>query len=393
MNESIRLGRIAGIRVGLNLSVLVIVAIVVIGLAFGQLPAAFRGYSPAEYVLAGVLAAVAFLASLLAHELAHAIVARRNGLEVEGITLWLLGGVARLRGEPRSPGADFRIAFIGPLTSVLLGLVFALLAELVARATGSRLATGVLAYLALVNLVLAVFNLIPAAPLDGGRVLRAALWRWWGDRHRAAISATRAGRVFGFVLIVLGAVQIFAGFGFNGLWLALIGWFLVSAASAEEQQTAVQSALGGVRVADVMTPQPVAAHPDDTVAGFIDRVVLSHRFSTYPLLDEAGRLSGLVTLNRIRAVPAERRADTTLREIACPPQEVPRGRPEQPIIELMAEMTGCTDGRAVVVTPDERVIGLVTPSDISRTLQLGELAGGPGLHRGADTVTLPQRRH
>jgi Zn-dependent protease/CBS domain-containing protein len=395
MNESMRLGRIFGVRVGLNISVLVIVVILVVGLAFGQLPAAFKGYPGWAYLLAGVLAALAFLGSLLAHELAHAVVAQRNGLEVDGITLWLLGGVARLHGDPGSPGADFRIAFIGPLTSVAVGLGFALLAELAAWTTGSRLTVGVLAYLAGVNLILAVFNLIPAAPLDGGRVLRALLWKWRGDRTSAAVSAARAGRVFGFFLIAVGVVLFITGWGFNGLWLALIGWFLVSAASAEEQQTVVQTALGGVRVADVMTPDPVTAHPEERVADFIHHAVLTHRFSTYPLLDEAGRLSGLVTLNRIRAVPVDRRGYTTLGEIACDPQDVPKGRPEQPITELMADMAGCTDGRAVVVGPDERVVGLITPSDISRVLQIGELAGGLDprhMHRGADTVTLPPRR-
>jgi Zn-dependent protease/CBS domain-containing protein len=396
MNESIRLGRIFGVRVGLNISVLVIVVILVVGLAFGQLPAVFKGYPVWAYLLAGLLAAVAFLGSLLAHELAHAVVARRNGLEVEGITLWLLGGVARLRGDPASPGADFRIAFIGPLTSVVLGLGFALLAELAALSGGSRLVVGVLVYLAGLNLILAVFNLIPAAPLDGGRVLRAVLWRLRGDRNSAAVSAARAGRMFGIFLIALGVVMFVGGRGINGLWLALIGWFLVSAASAEEQQTVVQSALGKLRVADVMTPDPITAHPDERVADFIHRTVLTHRFSTYPLLDEAGRLDGLVTLNRIRAVPAERREHTTLGEISCAPQDVPKGRPEQPLTELMTEMAGCADGRAVVIGPDERVIGLITPSDLSRALQIGELAGGLDprhMHRGADRVTLPPRRH
>lgn len=181
MNESVRLGRIAGIPVGLNVSVLVIVVILVVGLAFGLFPESFAGYSTAAYLLAALLAALAFLASLLAHELAHAVVAKRHGVEVEGITLWLLGGVARLHGEPRTPRADFLIAVVGPLTSVALGAVFWLLALAVGWATGSPLAVGTLVYLALLNVVLAVFNLIPAAPLDGGRVLRAALWRWRGD--------------------------------------------------------------------------------------------------------------------------------------------------------------------------------------------------------------------
>ena len=393
MNESFRLGTVAGIRVGVNVSVLVIVAIIVVGLAFGQLPAVFPGRSPLAYGVAALVAATAFLASLLAHELAHAVVARQHGIEVDGITLWLLGGVARLQGEPRTPGADFWIAFVGPLTSLVLGVVFGVLAQLLFWAGGTGLAVGVLSYLAGLNVLLAVFNLIPAAPLDGGRVLRAVLWRARGDRAQAAIWAARAGRVFGFLLIALGVMWFVTGRGFNGLWLALIGWFLVNAATAEEQQVQTQAWLGGVRVRDVMSPDPMSAHPSENVADFVHRVVLTHRFSTYPLLDGLGRLTGLVTLNRIRAVPPAQRLASTLGEIACGPDEIPRAHPDQPLTELMPRLAGCADGRAVVVDADDRVIGLITPSDLSRALQLGELAAADpyARHHGADMVTVPPR--
>jgi Zn-dependent protease len=193
MRASISLGRIAGIRVGINASVFLIVAILVAGLATGQLPNAFPGRSIVAYVIAAIIAAVLFLASLLAHELAHSLVARRNGIEVESIVLWLLGGVAQLKGEAKTPGADFRIAIVGPLTSFALAVIFGLAAGGVSWLGTAGLPFGVLAYLAATNGMLAVFNLIPAAPLDGGRVLRAALWRWRGNRQAAAVSAARAG--------------------------------------------------------------------------------------------------------------------------------------------------------------------------------------------------------
>jgi Zn-dependent protease/CBS domain-containing protein len=373
VRASISLGRIAGIRVGINASVFLIVAILVVGLATGQLPAAYPGRGFLAYAIAAIVAAVVFLASLLAHELAHSVVARRNGIEVESIVLWLLGGVAQLRGEAKTPGADFRIAIVGPLTSLVLGVGFGLAAGGLTLLGGTGLPVGVLSYLAATNVLLAVFNLIPAAPLDGGRVLRAALWRWRGNRQRAAVNAARAGRVVGFLLIALGVLQLVTGLGLGGVWLALIGWFMVSAATAEEQQARLSGRLAGVRVADVMTPQPLTLDPNLTVDHFVGQVALTHRFSTYPLVDPVGQLTGLVTLNRVRAVPPAERATTHLREIACAPNEVPVARPDDSLVELLERMHGCADGRAIVIDGAGRVVGLVSPSDVARALQLADL--------------------
>ena len=385
MSESFRLGRIAGIRIGINLSVLVIVAIVAGSLALGRFPATYPGRHFLAYAAAGLAAAVLFLASILAHEIAHAVVARRNGVEVEGITLWLLGGVAQLRGEPRSPGADFRIAAVGPATSVVLSLAFGLVA-LLSFALGLELPTAVLGYLAGTNLVLALFNLVPAAPLDGGRVLRAFLWRRSRDRVKAATTAARAGRWFGYLLIAYGALQVFSGGGLAGLWSGLLGLFLVNAATAEEQQARLGRALDGLRVAEVMSPQPVVADGRLTVEQFLHEVLLTSRFSTYPLVDPSGRLVGLVTLNRVRSVPPERRARTLLQEIACPLADIPLADPREPLVDLLPRMSGCTDGRAVVVA-DGTVVGLVSPSDVSRAVQLADLRRFDGYRaptRGAD---------
>ena len=232
---------------GINASVFLILAILVGGLATGQLPAAFPGRGIAAYVIAAIIAALLFMASLLAHELAHSLVARRNGIEVESIVLWL--SVAwHSCGVSRGHQADLRIAIVGPLTSLALAIVFGLAAGGIAQLGHRRLPFGVLAYLAATNAMLAIFNLIPAAPLDGGRVLRAALWRWRGNRQTAAVSAARVGRFFGFALIALGVLQVVTGSGLNGIWLALIGWFVVSAATAEEQQARLGARIAGLTV-------------------------------------------------------------------------------------------------------------------------------------------------
>ncbi len=391
MNESFRLGRIAGVRVGVNSSVVVIVAIIAGGLALGRFPQQLPGRGTGAYVVAALVAAAAFLASLLAHEIAHAVVARRNGVEVEGITLWLLGGVARLKGEAGSPGAEFRIAGVGPLVSAVLAGSFALLALLSAGVGIDGLPLAVLQYLAVINLSLAVFNLLPAAPLDGGRLLRAYLWRRRGDASSAAVTAARAGRVFGFVLIALGVLQVVSG-GLGGLWSALIGLFVVQAATAEEQQALVTGRLGDLRVAQVMSGPARTADPDLTVERFLHDVVLVQRFSTYPLVGTDGRLVGLVTLNRLRGVPAAERTTTTLRAIACPLPEVTVTTPEERLTAVLPRLAGCSDGRAVVLE-GERVVGVLSPSDVARMLQLGDLTGFdpyPTAGGGADLTKAPR---
>jgi Zn-dependent protease len=377
MNETFRLGRIAGIRVGVNASVLVIVLIIAGGLALGRFPLVLPGRSGLAYATAALVAAAAFLASLLAHELAHALVARRNGVEVEGITLWLLGGVARLRGGARTPGAEFRIAGVGPLTSLVLAALFTAAAVLARLAGAGGLPVAVLDYLAVINVSLALFNLVPAAPLDGGRLLRALLWWRRGDPWSSAVTAARAGRFLGFVLIALGALQLVTGRGLGGLWLGLIGLFLVNAATAEEQQAHVSGRLGGLPVGRVMSGPVLVADPEQPVEQFLHEVVLTHRFSTYPLVDRGGALVGLVTLNRLRSVPPGARATTRLRDVACPPAEVPTARPEEPLLDLLGRMQGCSDGRAVVLDGG-RVVGVVSPSDVTRTLQVADLAAGGG---------------
>ncbi len=204
MNETLRLGEISGVRVGVNWSVLVIFLLIVFGLAAGRFPAESPGLPSAAYIAAALAAAVAFLLSLLTHEIAHAVVARRSGVEVHGITLWLFGGVARLGGEARDPATELRIAGVGPLTSLVLAGVFAAAGALAAVLDAQALVVGAFRWLAAINVALAVFNLMPAAPLDGGRILRAFLWWRRGDRVSAAVTSARAGKAFGFLLVGLG---------------------------------------------------------------------------------------------------------------------------------------------------------------------------------------------
>lgn len=373
MTSTIKLGRVLGVPVGLHWSVLGVVVLIVVLLS-GWLPVELPGRSAVAYGVAALCAAALFLFSLLAHELTHAVVARRNGVDVDGITLWLLGGVARLRGEPETAGADFRIAFSGPVTSAVLAAVFAAAAWLADLATTSELTVVVLVYLAFINMVLAGFNLVPAAPLDGGRILRAAVWAWRGDRHVAATWAARAGRVFGVLLIVLGLVRMFTATG--GLWWVLIGLFVVTMAGAEERQARVNALLADTRVRDVMTADPDVVLGDRTVADFLNDVALSRQHSAFPLVDDWGRVQGLVTLNRLRAVPPDRRSTTSLREVACKPADIPLAEPDELMPALLSRLDGCADGRALVMS-EGRIVGIVSPSDISRAVTWSSMDAGP----------------
>lgn len=372
MNETIHLGRVAGIRIGVNWTVLVIFTLILVGLATVQLPLVDDDLPTVMAWAAGAVGAVAFFASLLAHELAHALVARRHGLEVQGIVLWLFGGVAKLQGEAPNPHADLRIAGVGPAVSLLLGVTFGGLALGTGMLGTAPLLVAILGWLGLVNLALALFNLVPAAPLDGGRILRAVLWQMRGDRTAAAITAAKAGRVFGFVLIGLGLVQAIFVAGFGGLWLVLIGWFLTAAAGAEEQQARIQASLQGLRVADLMTADPVTVRPDVTVASFLDDVVLRRRFSAFPVVDDDGQAAGLITLNRIRALDPEQRRATYVGDIACDRDEIAFAGPEEAITAVLPRLNASADGRAVV-TRDGRVIGIVSPTDVARMLQIADL--------------------
>ena len=245
MRDSLRLGRIAGFPVAVNWSVLVVVLLLAWGLADGVLPQAAPGHGTRTYWRAGVTGALLLICSPLAHELPHAVVARRAGVGVDGLTLWMFGGVARLRGEPPTPREDFRIAAVGPATSLVLAAAFGLVWFTLDALGSGDLPVSVAGWLAGINVLLAVFNLVPGAPLDGGRILRAILWWRGDDRDRAVTTATTVGQVVAYCLVAIGLLDFLAGDTVGGLWLILIGGFLLTAARAEYAATLAQHALEG----------------------------------------------------------------------------------------------------------------------------------------------------
>src|SRR5438876_1417180 len=374
LTPSIRLGRILGIEVGFNLRLIFIFALVTWTLATNILPITAPGYGAVLYWVIAAVGAVLFYACLLAHELSHAVVARRNGVKVAGITLWLFGGVSRLEGEPTSARSEALIAGVGPLTSFV---VAAIAFGLALATTGNKLITDLFSWLTFVNLALGLFNLVPAFPLDGGRLLSSILWWRSGSRQKGVHNAVRVGRVFAYLMIAAGVLELFVGEVANGIWIAFLGWFLLSAAASEEAGSAVRTLLRSVPVSAAMT-SPVVTLPDwVTVEQFLESVAPNHSFTTYPVHEPSGTLTGVVRLSDLVRMPAAERAQKHLIEVARPIAEVPVTNPREDLSTLIQRIGSGIEQR-VLVFDNGSLVGIVSPADVARLLTVRQtLGGGP----------------
>jgi len=377
INQTLRLGRIGGVPVGVNWSVLLIFGLITWELAAFEFPASYGAGSHPAYWVAALVASVAFFLSLLAHEVSHAVVARHNGIGVRSITLWLFGGVAQLEGEALSPGADFRIAVVGPATSLALAGLFAVMSAVAPRLGVHGLPLGVPEWLWRINLLLAAFNVIPAAPLDGGRILRAGLWAWNHDRDRSAVLAARAGRVFGYVLMATGVFMFFVpDYGIAGLWPVALGWFLVSAARAEERWAQERHDVSGLTAAQVMSPPAPAVDGTTTVSQLLAHGAPWYRAEVLPVAEPSGRLVGLLSLERLARLPAAAHRTTRVAELAVPIAALPTARPDEPVLALFERMA--TSGLPVVVLdPEGRLLGVMTLTDVERAAERAHHRSSP----------------
>ena len=351
---------------GLNWSLLVIFGLIVWGLASTTLPQRYLGETDGAYWVVGVVTALAFFASLLAHEMGHALVAQREGVEVEDVTLWLFGGIARLRGEAPDAGAEFRIAIIGPVISFGIAGVMYLVMLMLGAINAPPIVISIPSWLARINAVLALFNLVPAFPLDGGRVLRALLWRRQG-RVRATVGAARIGRLFAFLMMGFGSGQFIFREDIGGLWLVFVGWFLLSSARSEQTRAHWRGILEGVTASDAMTSDLELIPDWITIQAFIDNYVAVGGQSAYALRGIDGEVTGLVALEHLRKVRGEHRASTRLSEVSCALADVPRAAPTDDLLDLLGRASGCAGGRAFVMD-EGRLLGMVTPEDVERLL-------------------------
>ena len=365
MTPSIRLGRVFGIEIGFNWSLIFIFVLVAWTLAVTVLPSNAPGQGAIAYWIVGAIGAVLFFAALLAHELSHSLVARRYGVKVAGITLWLFGGVSQLEGEPKSAGSEALIAGVGPATSFAVAVVAFVIAGVT---SSSPLVSALFAYLTFVNLALGLFNLVPAFPLDGGRLLSSFLWWRSGSRQTGVHNAVRVGRVFAYLMIAGGVFEVFTGSIVNGVWIAFIGWFLLSAASAEESGSAVRTLLRSVPVSAAMT-SPVVVVPDwVTVDQFLESIAPNHRFTTYPVHDQSGKLTGVVRLADLVRIPPAERAERHLVQTAHPISDVPRTNPNEDLAGLIERIGAAIDKRVLVFDQGGQLVGIVSPADVARVL-------------------------
>jgi Zn-dependent protease/predicted transcriptional regulator len=366
MGDSFVLGRVFGIRIGVNWSWLVIAVLIVWTLAATVFPSTNPDLSTGAHVAMGVVAALLFFACILLHELGHAVQARHEKVEIEGITLWMLGGVAKMTGRVPSAGAELRIAIAGPLVSLVLGLLFA------GAAGGLPLAEpvdGVAAWLGYVNLALLVFNLVPAFPLDGGRILFALLWLRSGRLDTAIERAVAVSRFAAYGMIALGGVLLLTGGVTGGIWLAFIGWFLLQAAGAEAGQRAAEARLGDLRVGDLMSAHPITVRPDMTIEEVVDEVVWRARFTTYPVVDGVTPV-GLLAFSTLAAVPRSEWGDTRVADCMLALDRVPLLGRDTLVVDALSRVSGSEARRALVVD-DGRLEGILSITDLLRALELG----------------------
>jgi Zn-dependent protease len=368
MGPGWKVGRLAGIDLAIHPSWLVIAFLVTYSLAEFQLPGEVPGWSTPAYWLVGAATAMLFFASVLAHELSHAIVARRFGLRVEGITLFIFGGATTIDEDSRTPREEALIAIAGPAMSVLIGVVLLGLNLVIDQPQLAAL----IGWLGFINILLGIFNLIPGFPMDGGRVLRAILWRLRGDRLRATRNAALVGRLFAYLLIGFGVFLALRPGGsiFSGLWLALIGWFLSNAAEATMAQAGVEHSLRGVRVRDAMELDPPAVSPNEPVADLVQERLLRGEDRSFLVRHPDGGLAGIVTLGDVRRLPRESWQGVRVTDIMTRFADLATIGPDAPMADALRLLQEREIGQLPVVEDEGRnPVGMVTRRGILRLLE------------------------
>jgi Zn-dependent protease len=370
MSGSFRLGKVFGINIQLHYSWFLIFAIITYSLALG-----FRDEGEALWipVVKGVVTSLFLFASVVFHELAHSVVAIKNGIPVRSITLFFLGGVAQIAREAARPKTEFMMAIAGPLSSLLLAGMFGLIWYLVWGGVEQAVVNPVF-WLAWINLALALFNLVPGFPLDGGRILRAILWHRTGNYKRSSRVASRVGQGVAFLLIAVGIGSVIAymfdeGFNpFNGIWIAFIGWFLHRAATASYKHVELSEALGGLRVGSVMDTSYVAVSPDLTLRTLVQDYVLVGGRPEYVVAHER-RLVGMIAVERVKSVPQSRWDTTRVGEVMVPVEKLMTARPEEEAITVLERMDDQDIGELPVVK-DGIVLGLINRDRLLHFIKL-----------------------
>jgi Zn-dependent protease/CBS domain-containing protein len=383
MKSSFRLFRIAGIDIGIHFTWIFIFVFFSWSLAEAYFPSSYPGFSTWAYWVTGIVATIFIFVSVLVHEMAHSLVARSRGLPVNSITLFILGGVSNLEEEPDQPSVEFNMAIVGPVTSIVLAIVFWIItsavmgrvipiSEIFMGVPGATLVTAVIAYLAVINLFLGAFNLIPGFPLDGGRVLRSIIWGSTGNLAKATNIAGIVGQAFGWILILLGIFFIFWASLFTGLWLAFIGWFLNSSADASRKEIALKERLSVVKVRDLIGPEPETIDPQTTITEMVANVFNRHHGRAVPVCKD-GQLMGIVTISDVKGIPQERWSSITVEQIMTR-EPLYTVSPEDNVYTALKIVTQHNINQ-VLIKQDDRCAGLLSRADIINHLQYTQELG------------------
>jgi Zn-dependent protease len=386
--SGLRLGRILGIEVAADLGVLLFGGLLTWILATSILPASEPGRTGTAYWSVAALGTLLFIGSLLAHELGHSLVARRNDIEVAGITLWMFGGVAELRSEAKTAGAELRIALAGPAMSFLVGAISIGAALGLSRIGAPDLYVVALGWLGVVNIFLGVFNLLPGAPLDGGRVLAAIIWMIRGDRLQAKVWAARTGRVVALLIVAAGFAEVFLLRSGTGLWTVFIGWFLLSGARVEEAHYAGEAALGTMPVSAAMEQDPASVRTWATVGDAVRGPLATGGQNAVPVLDWNEQVAGVITMAQVRRIPADRWESTTVSDAMLPAAQLPTAMPTEQLTSVLERIRATSGGFALVLDRG-RLVGLLTPDGINRAITFGQMARRAGRGAAAPVGTAP----
>ncbi len=374
LKGGVPIGKAFGIPLRLHYSWFIIFVLVTWALAASYFPNNFPQWSTAANIAAGVITSLLFFASVMAHELMHSVVAQKEGIHVESITLFIFGGVSQLTAEPKKAGDEFRMAFAGPGTSLVLGGIFMGIWVALRNTTGAAEFVGAICYwLGLINLSLGVFNMIPGFPLDGGRVLRSILWGRSKNLLRSTATASAMGRVIGYLFIFVGIAFIFTGNLFNGIWIAFIGWFLESAAASSYRQMTIQTKLQGHTAGEIMTQDCSPVNPDITLDELVNQNILTSGKRCFPVVKDDTVL-GLVTMQDIKVVPRDAWKAKRVRDAMTTKEKMKSVGPNEDLYEVLRILTD-NDINQVPVVYENRIVGMIGRDNILAFIKTREELG------------------
>lgn len=366
MPLSLRIGRISGIDIEIHISWLIVFLLLTMTISYGIFPRDVPGLPVAIYWIAGAATSLLLFVSVLLHELAHSLVARRNGLPIHSITLFIFGGVSNLEREPGSAGMEFKMAIAGPLASIIIGVL--LTALYIFLINLNRLAGATIIYLGISNILLGIFNLIPGFPLDGGRVLRSALWKMTHNFEAATKIAMAVGKVIAYLFFLAGIVDFILGSFVSGIWLGFIGWFLLGAAELARKEVKLDQLLSGISAGEVMNSSPFSVSPDISIQELADKYMLLHDMKVVPVAQQQ-QLVGAITIENVRSIKQEYWPQTHVNSIMTPLAQICTVPPQQKINDILLTMASRNIKQAFI-TDNGQIIGTLDRGSVILFLEI-----------------------